>query len=259
MVSSSISFKGISVAYEVHGEGPAVLLLHGFLESKSMWKSMVPGLSKGRRLILVDLPGHGETNCLGYVHTMEEMAEAAIAVLKHLKVRRFDVVGHSMGGYVALALTEAWPDAVRSTTLFFSTSKPDSVDKRADRDRAIALVKRDPRGFVSASYPSLFGPGEKPAGFKAQLEVALQTTPQGIVAALEGMKVRSDREVLLHFGPAPVYFISGRLDPRITLADVADEHLAAKVKEVVLLDCGHMGHLEAPEACTEALRRFTAQ
>jgi pimeloyl-ACP methyl ester carboxylesterase len=164
-----------------------------------------------------------------------------------------------MGGYVALALAEAWPDAVRSITLFFSTSKPDSEAKREDRNRAIALVKRDPRSFVSASYPSLFAPGPKPEGFKAQLEVALNTSPQGIVAALEGMKVRTDREVLLHFGPAPVYFVSGTEDPRILLSDVADEHRAAKVHEVVLLPCGHMGHLEAPAACAEALRRFTAQ
>ena len=73
------------------------------------------------------------------------------------------------------------------------------------------------------------------------------------------MKRRPDREVILHFGAAPVYMISGEEDPRIPLESVKKEHSAPRVKEVVITPGGHMGHLEEPGLCLQALRRFTAQ
>ena len=262
MPDRSIEFKGLPIHYTERGKGPAVVLLHGFLESRVMWKDIIKGLAATRRVIAIDLLGHGQTPCLSYVHTMDEMAEAVHAVLKALGLRKVHLVGHSMGGYVGLAFAEHYPDMLKSLTLFYSTSQADPPEKRKDRDRAIAVVKQNPLLFVNASFPALFAGGpeaRKPAGYAANLKVARETKAQGIVAALEGMKRRPDREVLLHFGAAPVYMISGEEDPRVPLESVKREHQAPRVGEVVITPGGHMGHLEEPGRCLQALRRFTAQ
>ncbi|MDX5427885.1 MAG: alpha/beta fold hydrolase, partial [Bacteroidota bacterium] len=95
-----VDFKGIDIHFSEKGAGRALVLLHGFLENRTMWDSLTGTLSKRFRVVAIDLPGHGQTPCLGYVHTMEEMADAVKAVLDHLGLRRYVMVGHSMGGYV---------------------------------------------------------------------------------------------------------------------------------------------------------------
>lgn len=98
-----IYYKNTAVHFSDYGKGTAVVLLHGFLENQTMWDDTVAVLSKKYRVITIDLLGHGLTENLGYIHTMEQMAEAVREVLVHLKVRKSFFVGHSMGGYVALA------------------------------------------------------------------------------------------------------------------------------------------------------------
>jgi len=97
-----LDYKGTQVFYSDQGKGTAIILLHGFLENSSMWNKFVPELIKKNRVICIDLLGHGNSNCLGYIHTVEEMAEAVKAVTRHLNLRRYYMLGHSMGGYVAL-------------------------------------------------------------------------------------------------------------------------------------------------------------
>jgi pimeloyl-ACP methyl ester carboxylesterase len=86
-------------------------LLHGFLENQKMWDKYIATFAENR-VITIDLLGHGETECLGYVHSMEDNAEAVQAVLAELRIRKAILVG-SMGGYVALAFAELYPDFVK--------------------------------------------------------------------------------------------------------------------------------------------------
>src|SRR6056297_1191352 len=104
-----LDYKNGKIHYTVAGNGPALVLLHGFLETIDMWKNFVPEFSRSHQVICIDLLGHGQTDSIGYVHTMEDMADAVLAVLIHLKIEKAHVVGHSMGGYVALALAEKAP------------------------------------------------------------------------------------------------------------------------------------------------------
>ena len=92
-----ILFKGVEIHYEEHGSGSTVLLIHGFLESTWMWKDIAPELAKQHRVIVIDLPGHGKSESIGYVHTMEEMAEACHTLMKSLRIRKVSLVGHSIG------------------------------------------------------------------------------------------------------------------------------------------------------------------
>ena len=182
------------------------MFLHGFLENSTMWNAHVEELAKKYRVICVDLLGHGDTDCLGYVHTMEDMADAVHHVLHELKLRKVVLVGHSMGGYVALAFAELYPDMMKGLVLVNSTSREDSDERKLNRDRAILAIKKSYTTAIRMAISNLFSE-ENRDRLTDEIEAvkleALKTPLQGIVAAQEGMKVRNDREVLLHLTPYP--------------------------------------------------------
>ena len=125
-MQKSIQFKNTNISFSDEGKGAAIVLLHGFLENLSMWNEITPHLLKKNRIIAIDLLGHGQSNCLGYVHTMELFAETVEAVLKHLKIRKCTLIGHSLGGYVVLAFAEKNPQKIKGLCLLNSTSNEDS-------------------------------------------------------------------------------------------------------------------------------------
>ncbi|GAB5556013.1 MAG: alpha/beta hydrolase [Schleiferiaceae bacterium] len=254
-----VLYKGISIEVTQEGKGPAVILLHGFLEDSSMWDDMIPQLSKRNRIIRFDLLGHGKTDCLGYVHSMEEMAEQVHAVITELGLRKVAIIGHSMGGYVALAYAELYPDNLKGLGLFYSTARADSDLKKRDRDRAIATVKKDAKSFVRIAIPNLFRPKSRELFRPAIKDIkkkALATPVRGIVAALEGMKNRPDREVILHFAPYPILFVAGKKDPVLALEASEEQMQAPSVSHKLLTPDGHMGHIENAEETTRAIYRF---
>src|SRR5690606_26574306 len=112
-----IKFKETPVFFTDTGKGQTIVLLNGFLENSTMWHKLVNLLSKNNRVVCIDLLGHGQTGCLGYVHSMELMAEAVETVLNHLNIEISFFVGHSMGGYVALALAGNNNNAVKRICL----------------------------------------------------------------------------------------------------------------------------------------------
>ena len=151
-----IFYKNTKISYSDSGKGGAIVLLHGFLENQKMWQELVPELSKKYRVITIDLLGHGDSGCLGYVHSMEENADVVHSVLSELRIRKAIFVGHSMGGYVALAFAELHPANVKGLVLLNSTSKADSEERKKNRDRAIKAVKKDYMGFIRLSIANLF-------------------------------------------------------------------------------------------------------
>ena len=259
MKQQLLNFKSINISFTDTGKGKAVVFLHGFLGSKEVWTPFVKEISKSKRVIAMDLLGHGKSDSLSYVHTMEEMAEAIQFVLNHLKLRKYFLVGHSLGGYVSLALAENYPDNIRGLIMFHSSAKADSVAKQKDRDRAIKVVKRNATIFINEAVPNLFNLKYK--AFKRGVETtkkqALKTTKQGIVAALEGMKIRLDREIVLNFAPYPVLFIIGKEDNILPYQDLIEQSKLPENGTYLLLDkVGHMGFIEAKEETVSAVQQF---
>ncbi len=258
---STFQFKNVKFSYTAHHRGPAILFLHGFLEEQSMWDGIIENLPKSYRKITLDLPGHGKSDNLGYIHTMEEMAEVVKALLDHLKLKKVYLAGHSMGGYVCLAFAELYPDMVKGIILMNSNARADSPTKQKDRNRAIELVKQNHKAFIKVAIPNLFNPEnlkvlkELVSDVKAK---ALATSKQGVIAALEGMKIRPDREVLLHFGPYPVLFIAGKNDPAIPF-ELLQEQLMAENVTALITENGHMAHLEDTEEVVKGIKGFLAQ
>ena len=242
----STNFKNTKISYTDQGKGTAVVLLHGFLENQSMWNAFVPELVKKYRIITIDLLGHGETECLGYVHTMEDQADMVHHLLHELKIRKAVLIGHSMGGYVALAFAELYPDNVKGIVLQNSTSRADSDERKANRDRAIIAVKQNYSAFIRMSIANLFSEDnrERLADIIEEVKLeALKTPLQGIVAALEGMKIRKDREVILHFAPYPIQLILGKKDPVLNYEENLEQIEGTQVKLTTFED-GHMSHFE---------------
>jgi pimeloyl-ACP methyl ester carboxylesterase len=257
-VTKQLVYKNTKISYTDEGKGTAVVLLHGFLENKTMWNSYVALLSKKYRIITIDLLGHGETECLGYVHVMEDQADMIYALTLFLKVRKVVVVGHSMGGYVALAFAELYPDHVKGLFLLNSTSRADSDERKINRDRAVVCVKQNYANFVSMSIANLFSEDNREI-LKKEIEKvkreALKTPLQGIVAALEGMKIRKDREVLLHFAPYPIQLVLGKKDGVLLYEDNIDQIEETKVTLTTFPD-GHMSHIENEKELKKVLLDF---
>jgi pimeloyl-ACP methyl ester carboxylesterase len=253
-----IQFKNTTVSYSDTGKGTSIVLLHGFLENQSMWDKYITTFSKKNRIITIDLLGHGETECLGYVHTMEDNADAVHAVLAELRIRKVILVGHSMGGYVALAFAELYPEYVKGIALLNSTARADSEERRVNRDRAIRAVKQSFINFISLSIANLFSEGNRERlvnEIESVKNKALKTPLQGIVASLEGMKIRNDREVLLHLTTFPKLLVLGEQDPVLKHDETKQQVENTEVQLVVFPD-GHMSPIENEIELTAVLLKF---
>ncbi|KDN55152.1 alpha/beta fold hydrolase [Flavobacterium seoulense] len=255
---SQIKYKNTTISYTDIGKGTAVVLLHGFLENQTMWNTYIETFAKKNRVITIDLLGHGATECMGYIHSMEDNADVVHAVLNKLHLRKAIFVGHSMGGYVALAFAELFPDYVKGLVLLNSTSRADSDERKANRDRAIKAVKQSFSNFISLSIANLFSE-ENRERFKRNIELvkteALKTPLQGIVASLEGMKIRMDREVLLHLTPYPKMLILGKKDPVLNYEETIEQIEDTEVQLITFPD-GHMSHIENEPELTQVLLDF---
>lgn len=253
-----ILYKNTKISYSDTGKGKAIVLLHGFLENKKMWKDYIILFSENYRVITIDLLGHGESHCLGYVHEMEDNANAVNEVLKYLNIEKAIILGHSMGGYVGLAFAELYPEKIQKLVLLNSTSKEDNAEKKLNRTRAIKAVKQNYVSFVSLAIANLFSENnrERLANEIEKVKTeALKTPVQGIVASLEGMKIRKDRESLLKRNLFPVLLILGKKDPVLNYDDNISQ-IENTTAELVSFEDGHMSQIENKEDLKKVLSDF---
>ena len=257
-MQKSLTFKNANISFSDQGTGTAVVLIHGFLENTTMWKNVVPEISKRNRVVTIELLGHGKTDCIGYMHTMELFAETIAAVLKELKIRKCILVGHSLGGYIALAFAEKHPQKVKGLCLMNATSNEDTAERKALRLRANKMIANNFRNMVRMSFANLFGPKSKTI-FKEEMELAileaLQTPMQGYIAAQEGMQLRANRNHVLTDNSFKKLLIIGKKDPVLDFETSLDE--AEKTNSAfVVFENGHMPHIENKLALNDALKEF---
>lgn len=241
-----------------------ILLLHGYLESLDVWEDFGKLLAKEYRVVAMDIPGHGISQVMGPIHTMEFLADTVVGVLDELEIEKVTIVGHSMGGYVALKTLEKYPTRVEKLVLLSSTPNPDSPEKSADRDREIALVEGGHKDLLA---PTAAKAGFAPDNLKRMREEvafleeqALVAEPEGVVALLRGMKERGDSNELLRTSAVPQLFILGKKDGYIPVERaeaMVEAHPQAQV--VWLENSGHLGYLEEPERCAEAVANFVRE
>lgn len=248
------------VHYKLSGHGPSVVLLHGFLEDMSIWEYFFKKLSRNYQVLAVDLPGFGKSSVYSSIHTMEFMAGTVNSILEKESINECIVVGHSMGGYVALALAEKYTEKMNGIILFHSHAAADDEQAKLNRNRTIEAVNQNHKGFINSFIPLIFAKENQNKfadNIDALKEIATNTPAEGIMAALKGMRDREDMTQFLSQFSEPVFFIIGKSDSRIQLDKVILQTSLPRNSEALILEgVGHMGIIEAREITFMAIEHF---
>lgn len=258
----TISFQGRNIHYRDEGRefSNTLVLLHGFMQSLDVWSSYTLTYMRFMRVISIDLPGHGYSDCYGDTHTMEFMADAVKAVLDAAGVDQCVMVGHSMGGYVALSFAEKYPYSLRGLGLLHSHALSDSDSHRASRYEACEEVSTNRAGYVLKFISTLFDDSKRAPlaqEIKDLQDLCLETGTQGIIAAQRGMALRSSRIGVLQRAEVPILFIYGKNDNRIPLEVAVSQAMVPHYAEIMLLDgVGHMSHIEERDYVKFRLKNF---
>lgn len=235
-----------------------VVLLHGYLESMLVWDEFVDMLKGSMRVVTIDLPGHGVSIVNGEVHTMEYLADCVGLTMEALGIERYSVVGHSMGGYVALAMMDNYAKNLENIILLSSTTSADSQEKCDRRRREIELIKAGKKNTLARLVPHAGFAPQNAKRLKDYIEdigeLILITEDEGVIAILGGMIERKSRGEQLRDSNIPHLFIFGKHDYYIP-NEVAEEMIAfdPHARVVWLEESGHMGFYEEPEKCAEAI------
>ena len=246
------------------GKGKTIVLLHGYLETMEVWENTAAELSKTFRVITLDLPGHGLSGFCENATTMEFMADCIKTLLDKQKVSECFVVGHSMGGYVALVFAKKYPNKTKALCLFSSTPNADTEQKKTDRDREIDLIRAGKfelilktnisRGFADMNLKRL------DEEIFAIEDTATVSNTDGIIACLQAMKLREDMNDFMKTVQQKTLFVFGKHDNYIPF-DVA-ENIVQKYPQathIILQNSGHNGFIEEPEESLKALGEFAGK
>jgi len=245
---SDIIYKGARIHYEIHGEGNKVplVLLHGFLEDSEIWNPIVEELKKERQIICIDLPGHGKSDGIADVHTMQLMAEVVWQMRRILGIQKISIAGHSMGGYVSLEFLKNFPMLLKSIMLINSTPVEDTVEKKNIRERSIDLVGKNKKAFVSMAISNLYSEKSK-IEFASEIERlktrAVKMRAENIQAALNGMKVRPDYLEELKTFTGQKIIAAGKQDPILDINELESIALGCDC-EFYSMENGHNSYLE---------------
>jgi pimeloyl-ACP methyl ester carboxylesterase len=256
----TIDFKKGKINFEDYGSGNPLVLIHGFAESLTIWHEYKDVLARNFRLILIDLPGHGQSSIIDDVHSMDLMADSIKAVLDLLNIESSVIVGHSMGGYVALAFARRHSRMLKGLGLFHSTSLADSDETKVARDRAIEIIRNNHSKYLFNFIPELFASETKDLfqpEIQKLIEEASRMDSRALIAAQQGMKERSSTLDVLINAPFPVMFIAGQKDSRIPFENVwVQMALTETAYSLILRNAGHMGFIEAKIQCLDFLESF---
>ena len=247
------------INFDVKGTGSPLVFIHGFMENSKIWNDYVSLFSTTHQMITIDLAGHGNSKNLRTTNTMDDFADDVIEVLNHLKISNATFIGHSMGGYVILALCEVYPQFVNKVVLINSTSLPDSPEKKEQRLKIIPTIERNFPLFIKLSIPMLFSEVLKPQlqnEINQLKEIASETAIEGIEAAIFGMRNRPDRTSIFYDSNFPFLIINGKFDKTIDVdlfTTVIPEKDNIKVEN---LACGHVAFWEQKEKVVQLLTNF---
>lgn len=247
------------ISFTKQGAGKPIILLHGFCETKEMWKTFSVQLSESHTVYCLDLPGFGESLLSSSQLNLEEVAVTLHDWMEEQKIQKPIIIGHSLGGYVALTMAELMGSELGGIGLFHSTAFADDQEKKHTRDKTITFIKKHGvEKFIDSFVPPLFS-----AQHQERLEEEIstlihygkKTAKKTVIAYIEAMRDRRERfEVWKTFGGAKL-MITGALDPAIKI-EASKEHAAFATAYHELEGVGHMGMFEAEEDCLTIFKTF---
>jgi len=263
-VQRTLSYNNIDIVYHVTGNGAPVVLIHGFAEDNTIWKYQQAFLQQHFQLIIPDLPGSGQSPFLPFKNT-SAIIDGYAAIIKKIldqeNIKSCNVVGHSMGGYVALAFAEKFPEHLAGLGLFHSTAYEDTEEKKKSREKGIAFIQKfGSKEFLKQAIPNLFGENfkkEHPGNIDELIEASGNYTQQALVQYYEAMMARPNRIAVLKSTSKPVLFIIGEEDKSVYLQDSLSQcHLPGLSLIDILPNVAHMGMWEMKDRSNATLMSF---
>lgn len=258
-MQKQINHSEHNISYRIEGEGTVLLLLHGFCEDSTMWDDFSAYFSKNYKVLRPDLPGFGDSDVIDPI-SIEEMATVLDTILAAEAIESCFLIGHSMGGYVAMAFAEHYAHKLQGLGLFHSHPFADTEEKKQNRAKSIGFMERwGSEAFVNELVPKLFAKAffAKNPDFVAAYTAHACAFPQaGLIAATRAMIERPDRSAVLSTLKVPVLFIIGALDEAIPL-ELSNKQLdLSKNSSAYILEVGHMGMFEEPQHTIDMLDIF---
>jgi 3-oxoadipate enol-lactonase len=256
--------NSIDIAYHDTGSGPAVVLIHGYPFNRSMWVEQVSALADSYRVVTLDLRGHGESESSTGASTMKLMAQDVAALMDELQIDRAVIGGLSMGGYVALAFYELYPERVEKLLLADTRAQADTEEGKATRAAQVQqILAEGMTGIVNAMLPKLLSPetvSKQPEIVRRLRDMMMHTSPEGAAGALRGMAEREDQTGRLSQINVPTLIVVGREDPITPVADSQkmNEGIAGS-QLVVIENASHVSNIEQPEQFNRALKDFLSR
>lgn len=261
-MTRTIRYENALISYKREGKGKSTLVfLHGFMENKHFWDTFVSHFTTSYDVIAPDFFGHGASENLQRSVSMEVMADMVRSVLAYEGVEKAHLIGHSMGGYVAIHMAKLFPEYVESIVLINSTAQADSEEKKKNRNKAMQLVKINQPLFVRTAFTQLFGTSAR-LRLKDIVELLIQsaqnTSLQGILSATEAMKNRVDSVSFLKELPVKKLYITGKDDALLELSQM--EQQARQVQaQIACVEGGHMSHIECEKEVAEIILKFISE
>ena len=259
---SRLSLPGINLAYDDAGDGPVIVLLHGFPFDRSMWREQIGFLARsGFRALAPDLRGLGETEGAGEITAMDQMARDVAALMDHLDIDRAVICGVSMAGFVTFEFVHLFPSRVSALILAGTRAPADNEPERKVREQQAERVLNEGMSFVAdATLPKLLATrtlAEKPEVVARVREMILRTSPQGAAAAQRGMAARRDYSNGLVNINVPALIVAGREDSIRPVADAEFMHSRIRTSRLeIVADAAHLTNLEQPEIFNRAMLSF---
>jgi pimeloyl-ACP methyl ester carboxylesterase len=269
MQTKNIIFNGAGIFYRVTGNGKPVVLLHGFGEDGEVWNRQWAFLQDHFTLIIPDLPGSGQSAMIadmsieGIAEVIKHVVNTELLSLTTEKTENICIIGHSMGGYITLALVQKYPQLVNAFGLFHSSAFADNEEKKVTRLKAINFIHGNGSyEFLKTSTPGLFLSGQdtsQPLTTEIQslIEKGRHFTPEALIAYYQAMINRPDRTAVLKNFPRPVLFIIGEHDKAIPFDQSMQQvYFPAQSHIHILRNSAHMGMWEETDKANTALLDF---
>ncbi len=239
------------------GHGRPLIFLHGFCETHEIWKDFIEPFTSNFRVITLDLPGFGNSEMLPSPFTIDQVSDAVANWLIENQLEKSIIIGHSLGGYVALGLAENHRNLLGSIVLFHSSVFADSAEKRKNRDRVIEFVgKNGVQPFIDTFVAGLFFNKNDPS-INDVHRIASQTKLMTLISYSQAMRDRPDRSAVLKNNEIPKLLIAGEEDALIPIAASKEmDRMAKNLSFFELKNVAHMGFFEAKTECQQIILRF---
>lgn len=248
-----------SIHFFERGKGEPLVLIHGFCEVGKMWQDFADKLSSDFRVICPDLPGMGQSALNQEKISLEETAVILEEWMDENNIQNPIIIGHSLGGYVTLALAELMGQKIKAIGLFHSTAFSDSEEKKGMRDRTVVFLQKfGVDSFVTSFIPPLF-PESRREELQADIQLAIEQAKtcslEGLIAFTMAMRDRKDRFEVLRMFTGPKLFIAGQLDTAVPI-NVSRIHKEVVTDYIELANTGHVGMIERKSETIEVVKNF---